>query len=126
MATIHSTAVVDTKAIIADDVVIGPFCVVGGAVSLGPGTRLESHVVVDGDTTIGVGCHIFPFASIGLRPQDLKYAGEASRLIICAGNTIREGKAHVQPPSACGTCGSRSHSNMPPHGTTLTGTAARH
>ena len=90
MATIHSTAVVDAEARIADDVVIGPFCVVGGAVSLGARTRLESHVVVDGDTTIGVGCHILPFASIGLRPQDLKYAGEASRLIIGDGNTIRE------------------------------------
>jgi UDP-N-acetylglucosamine acyltransferase len=90
MATIHPTAVVDAEARIADDVVIGPFCVVGSAVSLGPGTRLESHVVVDGDTTVGGGCHIFPFASIGLRPQDLKYAGEASRLIIGDGNTIRE------------------------------------
>jgi len=72
MATIHSTAVVDAEARIADDVVIGPFCVVGGAVSLGPGTRLESHVDVDVDTTNGLGCQIFPFASKGLRPQDHK------------------------------------------------------
>ena len=90
MAIIHATAVVDAGADIAEDVDIGPYCVVGGEVSLGAGTRLESHVVVGGDTTIGAGCHIFPFASIGLRPQDLKYAGEPSQLIIGDGNTIRE------------------------------------
>ncbi|MFP6743038.1 MAG: acyl-ACP--UDP-N-acetylglucosamine O-acyltransferase [Alphaproteobacteria bacterium] len=90
MTAIHPTAVIDAGAQIADDVAIGPYCVVGGEVTLGAGTRLESHVVVGGHTTIGGGCHLFPFASIGLRPQDLKYAGEPSQLIIGNGNTIRE------------------------------------
>ena len=90
MVSVHPTAIVDDGADLADDVTIGPFCVVGGEVTLGAGTRLESHVVVGGHTTVGGGCHIFPFASIGLRPQDLKYAGEPSQLIIGDGNTIRE------------------------------------
>ncbi len=90
MPRIHPTAVVDTGAALAGDVEIGPYCVVGGGVALGDGVRLLSHVVIDGRTTIGAGTRIFPFASIGLAPQDLKYAGEASRLVIGRRNTIRE------------------------------------
>lgn len=90
MPFIHETAVVSPSAIIADDCYIGPFCTVGESVSLGNGVRLDSHVVVDGITYIGEGTHVFPFASIGLGPQDLKYAGEPTETIIGRGNTIRE------------------------------------
>ena len=90
MPTIHPTAIVEPGAKLAEDVTIGPYCVVGGDVALGPGGRLESHVVVGGRTTIGANCHIYPFASIGLPPQDLKYEGEPSELVIGDDNTIRE------------------------------------
>ncbi len=90
MTTIHPTAVVEPRAKLADDVTIGPYCVVAGDVELGPGVRLESHVVVGGHTKIGANCRIYPFASIGYPPQDLKYRGEPSQLIIGANNTIRE------------------------------------
>jgi UDP-N-acetylglucosamine acyltransferase len=90
MPQIHPTAVVDGAAVLADDVAVGPYCIVGGEVALGAGVRLISHVVVDGRTTIGEGTRIFPFASIGLEPQDLKYVGEASSLVIGRNNTIRE------------------------------------
>ena len=90
MATVHPTAIVEPKVKLADDVTIGPYCVIGGEAELGPGARLESHVVVGGRTTIGPNCHIFPFATIGLPPQDLKYKGEPSQLILGSNNTIRE------------------------------------
>lgn len=90
MAFIHPTSVVDAQADIADDVTIGPYCIVGPEVRLAAGVALESHVVVGGRTAIGERCHIFPFASIGLKPQDLKYHGEQSELIIGADNQIRE------------------------------------
>ncbi len=69
---------------------IGPYCVVGGEVSLGEEVTLLAHVVVAGRTEIGAGTRIFPFASIGHPPQDLKYRGEPSRLVIGRNNTIRE------------------------------------
>jgi UDP-N-acetylglucosamine acyltransferase len=90
MPQIHPTAIVAPAARVADDVVIGPYCVIGGDVELGAGARLAAHVVIDGRTTIGDGTRIFPFASIGLEPQDLKYQGEASSLVIGRGTTIRE------------------------------------
>ena len=90
MAQIHPTAIVARQACLAPDVVIGPFCVVGEHVALGAGVTLRAHVIVDGHTTIGEGTRIFPFASIGLEPQDLKYRGEASSLVIGRRNTIRE------------------------------------
>ena len=89
-ATIHPTAIVDPAATLGDGVSIGPYCVVGPDVSLGAGVRLHSHVVVDGRTEIGDGTEIYPFASIGTQPQDLKYNGEPSRLIIGKKNRIRE------------------------------------
>lgn len=74
MATrIHPQAVVDPAAEIGEDCEIGPFCVVGPNVVLGAGCRLNSHVVVDGHTRIGAGCTLFPFASIGVQSQDLKF-----------------------------------------------------
>src|SRR5215470_10182779 len=90
MPEIHPTAIVAPGAMLAQDVVIGPYCIVGEQVTLGPGVTLRAHVVVDGRTTIGAGTRIFPFASIGLEPQDLKYQGEESTLVIGRNNRIRE------------------------------------
>jgi UDP-N-acetylglucosamine acyltransferase len=87
---IHETAVVGKGAKLGADCYIGPFCVVGDDVELAAGVRLESHVVVDGRTTIGEKTHVFPFASIGLAPQDLKYAGEPTSTEIGKENQIRE------------------------------------
>lgn len=90
MPQIHPTAIVAPGATLAGDVSIGPYCVVGEEVVLGAGVTLIAHIVVDGRTTIGEKTRIFPFASIGLEPQDLKYRGEKSRLVIGRHNTIRE------------------------------------
>lgn len=87
---IHATAVVDQNAKIGTDVTIGPYCVIGPDVQLGDKVTLKSHVVVDGRTTIGEGTVIYPFASIGTQPQDLKYHGEDSALEIGKNNQIRE------------------------------------
>lgn len=90
MSIIHPTAIVAPSAVIGADVSIGPYCIVGDSVTLGDRVRLVAHVVVDGITEIGADTEIFPFASIGLRPQDKKFGGEASRLVIGARNVIRE------------------------------------
>jgi len=90
MPQIHPTAIVAPGAVLAEDAVIGPYCIVGDGVRLGAGVVLRAHVVADGRTTIGDGTRIFPFASIGLEPQDLKYQGEASSLVVGRNNTIRE------------------------------------
>ena len=90
MSQIHPTAIVAPGAELAGDVVVGPYCVIGRDVRLGPRVSLHSHAVVDGRTTIGEGTRLFPFASIGLEPQDLKYRGEKSELVIGCNNTIRE------------------------------------
>src|SRR5665213_1511760 len=90
MAQIHPTAIVEPGARLADDVTIGPYCVVGEQVVLATGVVLKSHVVIDGRTTIGERTRIFPFASIGFETQDLKYKGEPSSLEIGRDNTIRE------------------------------------
>ena len=87
---IHATAIIEEGAKIGDNVSIGAYCVIGKNVEIGAGCVLHSHVVVDGYTSIGEECQIFPFASIGTVPQDLKYAGEKSRLIIGKRNKIRE------------------------------------
>jgi UDP-N-acetylglucosamine acyltransferase len=88
---IHRTAIVEDGARIGSGVRIGAFCHVGSDVTLGEGVALESHVVVTGHTTIGPRTRIFPFASIGHQPQDLKYKGEPSTLTIGADCLIREG-----------------------------------
>ena len=90
MADIHPTAIIEDGATLADDVSVGPYSIVGKDVRLDAGVRLESHVVVTGHTTVGEGTKIFPFASIGHQPQDLKYGGEASQLVIGKNNLIRE------------------------------------
>ncbi|WP_207478808.1 acyl-ACP--UDP-N-acetylglucosamine O-acyltransferase [Arenibaculum pallidiluteum] len=88
--SIHPSADVDARARLGADVSIGPFCVVGPDVELGDGVTLTSHVVVTGRTRVGAGSVLYPFASIGHRPQDLKYRGEPSELVIGARNQIRE------------------------------------
>ena len=90
MPQIHPTAIVAPGAMLAEDVAVGPYCTVGENVTLGPRVKLISHAVVDGRTHVGEGTRIFPFASIGLEPQDLKYRGEDSELVIGRNNTIRE------------------------------------
>jgi UDP-N-acetylglucosamine acyltransferase len=90
MPRIHPTAVIAPGAEIDQDVAIGPYSIVGEGVVLCSGVALGAHVVVVGRTTIGEGTRIFPFAAIGLEPQDLKYRGEESRLVVGRNNTIRE------------------------------------
>ncbi|MEO0939755.1 MAG: acyl-ACP--UDP-N-acetylglucosamine O-acyltransferase [Pseudomonadota bacterium] len=87
---IHASAVIEHGAQIDPTASVGPFCVVGPQVVLGPEVELKSHVVITGQTTIGAGTVIFPFAVIGEIPQDLKFKGEDSRLEIGARNRIRE------------------------------------
>ncbi|MBK7392383.1 MAG: acyl-ACP--UDP-N-acetylglucosamine O-acyltransferase [Chloracidobacterium sp.] len=87
---IHESAIVGENAKIGDGCHIGPFCSIGDGVTLGENVRLESHVVVDGITSIGGGTHVFPFVSIGLAPQDLKYDGEPTSTEIGKNNHIRE------------------------------------
>lgn len=87
---IHPTAVIEDGAELGADVQIGPFCTIGAGVRLGDGCRLMSHVVLSGETTIGSGNRFFPFATVGVEPQDLKFKGEVTRLEIGSGNTFRE------------------------------------
>lgn len=87
---IHPTALVSPQAKIGAGSYIGAFCIVGDEVVLGEKVRLDSHVVVDGKTSIGHETHVFPFVSIGLAPQDLKYKGEATAVEIGQRNQIRE------------------------------------
>jgi len=87
---IHETAIVAQGALIEDDCFVGTFCVIGSEVTIGDNVKLDSHVVVDGKTSVGDGTHVFPFASLGLAPQDLKYAGEPTETVIGKRNHIRE------------------------------------
>lgn len=88
--SIHQTAIIEKGAEIGSGVKIGPYCVVGPNVKLANDVELKSHVVVAGYTSIGEKTVVFPFASIGHAPQDLKYKGEKSELIIGKNNNIRE------------------------------------
>lgn len=87
---IHESAIVSPNAEIGEDCRIGAYSIVGAEVVLADKVHLESHVCIDGKTTIGAETRIFPFVSIGLAPQDLKYSGEATRTEIGARNHIRE------------------------------------
>jgi UDP-N-acetylglucosamine acyltransferase len=89
-ANIHPTAIVSSNAQIGSNCFIGPFCTIGDEVTLADSVRLDSHVVVDGQTSIGRETHVFPFVSIGLAPQDLKYGGERTAVEIGERNHIRE------------------------------------
>ena len=101
MARIHPSSVVEDGAQIGADVVVGPFCHVGPDVVLGDRVELKSHVAVAGHTTLGEEVQVFPFASVGHRPQDLKYRGEPSRLTIGARTVIRE-QTTLNPGTAGG------------------------
>ncbi len=90
-AKIHASAVIDDGCSIGEDSVIGPFCCVGPKVVLAARVEIKSHAVVTGNTEIGDDTVIFPFASVGEIPQDLKFSGEDTRLIIGKRNRIREG-----------------------------------
>ncbi len=87
---IHSSAIVHPEAEIGDGVEIGPWSIIGPSVTVGVGTRIGSNVLVDGDTTIGAHCHIFHGAVLGTPPQDLKFKGEQTRLMVGDRTTIRE------------------------------------
>ena len=90
MIKIHPTAIVDSKAQIDDDVSIGAYSIIGPQVCLGKGTSIASHCVVEGQTTIGQNNTIYAFNSIGCAPQDKKYAGENTSLVVGNHNTIHE------------------------------------
>ncbi|MBQ9343597.1 MAG: acyl-ACP--UDP-N-acetylglucosamine O-acyltransferase [Kiritimatiellae bacterium] len=90
MTNIHPTAIVDPGAQLGADVTIGPYCVVGPNVVLGDRCVLKAQCHVDGHTTLGPGCEVWPFASVGGKTQDLKYKGGAPRLVVGAATVIRE------------------------------------
>ena len=90
MSNIHPTAIVAESARLDPTVTVGPYAVVGPQVTIGPGTSVGVHCVIEGHTTIGADNRIFQFASLGAAPQDKKYAGEPTRLVIGDRNTIRE------------------------------------
>ncbi len=90
MTRIHPTAIIEDGATLGENVAVGPYCIVGSEVELEDGVTLVSHATVAGRTRVGRNTKIFPFASIGHQPQDLKYGGEPSRLVIGENNVIRE------------------------------------
>jgi len=87
---IHKTAIIDSKAKISSNVKIGPYTIIGPHVEIEEDTVIESHVNIVGNTFIGKGNKVYPFASIGNDPQDIKYQGEKTKLIIAENNVIRE------------------------------------
>ncbi len=87
---IHPTAIISKTAKLGLNVEVGPYSIIGDEVKIGDGTIIKSHVVIEGDTEIGKNNVIFPFAAIGLEPQDLKFKGEKSKIIIGDNNKIRE------------------------------------
>ena len=89
-ATVHPTAIVHPQAELGEDVTIGPFSVVEGDVTIGAGTEIGAHVYIDRFTRIGKDCHIYPFTSIGTSPQDKKFKGEKTEVVIGDHNVIRE------------------------------------
>lgn len=90
MSRLHPTAVIDSRADLDCDVEVGAYSVIGAGVRIGKGCKIDSHAVIQGRTTLGEGNVIFPFATVGTVPQDLKYKGEPSELLIGDRNTIRE------------------------------------
>lgn len=88
--TIHPTSIIMEGATLGNNITIGPFCTIGSKVVLHDNIKIKSHVVIEGDTTIGEYTEIFPFASIGCSPQDLKYEGEDSKLVIGKNVILRE------------------------------------
>lgn len=99
---IHPSSIIEEGAHISPGCTIGPYCVIGPHVELGPDCHLKSHVYIEGHTSLGKGNRVFPFASIGTAPQDLKFKGESSTLTIGDNNTIRE-YVTLQPGTKTGT-----------------------
>ena len=118
---IHPTSVVEDGCTIGAGAHIGPFCHVGAQVVLGDNVELKSHVAVQGDTKIGAGTRIFPFASIGGEPQDLKFEGEAVTLVVGENCTIRE-SVTMNP----GTAGGGGETRVGNNNTFLTGSHVAH
>ena len=87
---IHKTAIIDKKAIISKNVKIGAYSIIGPNVHIAENTDIQSHVNIIGQTSVGKNNKIFPFASIGNDPQDMKYNGEKTKLVIGDNNIIRE------------------------------------
>lgn len=110
MANIHATALVDPSAKLGANVEIGPFCVVGPHVELGEGVVLHTHVVITGRATIGPNTKLYPFAALGLTPQDVKYHDEPSTLTIGANTLIRE-HVTIHPGTESGKMATRVGSN---------------
>ena len=98
---IHSTAIIDSNAKVSDNVDIGPYCVIGSGVKIEEYTKIHSHVNITGNTSIGKNNEIFPFASIGTEPQDLKYKGESNSIIIGDNNKFRE-YVNINPGTKAG------------------------
>lgn len=90
MTQVHATAIVEDGAELAATVTVGPYAVIGPKVCVGPGTTIGAHALVMGNTVLGADNRIFPFSSIGTEPQDKKYAGEDTQLVIGDGNLFRE------------------------------------
>ncbi len=90
MNNIHPTAIIGKDVTLGKNTSVGPYCVIEGEVTIGDGTRIMSHVTIGGNTVIGKQCTVYPFASLGHAPQDLKYKGEKSQLVIGDHCVIRE------------------------------------
>ncbi|MDD5168526.1 MAG: acyl-[acyl-carrier-protein]--UDP-N-acetylglucosamine O-acyltransferase, partial [Syntrophales bacterium] len=88
--SIHPTAIISPDANIAEGVEVGPYSIIGPSVNIGKGTKIGPHVVIESHTDIGENCNILQFASIGAPPQDLKFNGEDTRVVMGNYNTIRE------------------------------------
>jgi UDP-N-acetylglucosamine acyltransferase len=121
MSVIHPTAIVSPSARVADDVEIGAYSVIGSDVSLGAGTRVASHVVIEGHTAIGEACDIHSFAVLGAPPQHLGHKGEPTRLVIGDRNLIRE---HVT--MHCGTVMGRGVTTVGSDGLFMVGAHIAH
>jgi UDP-N-acetylglucosamine acyltransferase len=121
MPQIHPTAIVEPAAKLAGSAVVGPYCIVGADVELDEAVELIAHVVVAGRTKIGARTRVFPFASIGHQPQDLKYQGEKSSLVIGTDNLIRE---HVTMNP--GTTGGGMVTRVGNHGLFMVGAHVAH
>jgi UDP-N-acetylglucosamine acyltransferase len=109
---VHPTAIVHPSAKLGADCVVGPYCVLGEHVELGDGCKLHSHVVIDGHTRLGKGNEVFPFASLGLKTQDLKWKGGVTRVEIGDHNTFREGVTIHSATDDGGVTRVGSHNNL--------------
>lgn len=90
MSRVHPTAIIDPRAELDSEVEVGPYAVIGAGVKIGKGSKISAHAILQGRTSLGESNVVFPFASVGSIPQDLKYKGEPSELVIGHRNTIRE------------------------------------